>query len=547
VALSSEVLLTGSPEAAANKKEEKMRTKFAIALAIVAVCVTAAWAGWNPEFQVTDNEHGNSLGTTSAHKVVIGTVGEVDSVVHVVWYDYPDVYYKRYYPGSGWSEELVIGSAARYIPLPAIALDANGKDIHVVWMSERTSGKGRNKVTDMTIYYRKCVVTGPGNGGWGDTTDLCVTAASCYFRYDPRIACGASGQVVVAWDERHLDGSPLPYSIRFREYVSGAWQDEEPIAGPSDQHHSRPSIAADGSGDVSVSYNQFPKDEVYGHIIVTRRTSGDWQDPEDVTPGDDLFAYSAIEVNPEGNPHIVCWSVEIDGARDYNVYHTYLNDQGDWEDLEVVSDPAVEHVWNPKMFFTVDGVAHVIWALRDTDLVAQAIMYASCPYEGGTWTEPVELVTNDADGVNYPDITGGTDGTLFAVWQRTSTRTDTIGKGKKKKIVEVTEAQIWGMYNTPEGDGGQAEPLASSQLGVELVPNPAKAGRVAVHYSLPRAGRMTVTLVDISGRVVKTQEVAAQGMTGAVSVDVGGLTAGVYVARLVAGDLNVSKSLVVGR
>jgi hypothetical protein len=54
-----------------------------------------------------------------------------------------------------------------------------------------------------------------------------------------------------------------------------------------------------------------------------------------------------------------------------------------------------------------------------------------------------------------------------------------------------------------------------------------------------------VTLLDVSGRAVRTQEVAAAGRSGSFTIDVSGLNAGVYVARLVARDLSVSKSLVV--
>jgi serine protease AprX len=95
--------------------------------------------------------------------------------------------------------------------------------------------------------------------------------------------------------------------------------------------------------------------------------------------------------------------------------------------------------------------------------------------------------------------------------------------------------------------GPQGTPTVVSLSRIELFPNPSKAGRVTVSYSLPRAGQMTVTLFDVSGRAVRTQKVAASGVNGSVSIDVRGLSSGVYVARLKAEDFSVSKSLVVGR
>jgi len=95
--------------------------------------------------------------------------------------------------------------------------------------------------------------------------------------------------------------------------------------------------------------------------------------------------------------------------------------------------------------------------------------------------------------------------------------------------------------------GPQGEPTVVSLSSIELFPNPSKAGRVTVHYALPHPGPMTVTLFDVSGRAMRTQKVAESGVNGSVFIDVRGLSSGVYVARLVAGDLSVSKSLVVER
>ena len=519
-----------------------MRTKFAIALAIVAVCVTAAWAGWNDEFQITDNGLTNRTGGTGAHYAVIGEGG----VVHVVWTvdqasgDY--LYYKRYYPGSGWSEELEIGSGGSggLGPCPGIALDANGRDIHVVWRSTRTSGKGRNKVTDQTVYYSKCVVTGPGNGGWDDSpTDLCVNRADGYYgRWDPCIACGADGQVVVAWEEFWRGVSPTVHSVVFREYVSGAWQDEQVLTS-SDQYASRwTSIAAGDNGDVFVSYVPYAVDAQLsvGHVFVKRRISGTWY-LDNVTPELDSFGDAAIEVSPEyGHPHLVCTYVGWNGEYiTMHIYHTYRTDDG-WVDLgEPISDLG-KYQQKPHMFFFGD-MAHVVWEGRALDDAYYCIKYAACPYEGGTWTAPVDLVTNDAGTLHKPDIAGGTDGALLAVWERL----DIIAKKKG----EEWKYNVCGMYNTTGGDGGQAEPMALSRSCVELFPNPARAGHVAVHYSLPRAGQMTAKLLDVSGRVVKTREAAAAGLSGSFTLDAAGLEPGVYVVRIESGTTSQTQKLVI--
>jgi hypothetical protein len=90
-----------------------------------------------------------------------------------------------------------------------------------------------------------------------------------------------------------------------------------------------------------------------------------------------------------------------------------------------------------------------------------------------------------------------------------------------------------------------AAPIAISLPGVELFPNPAKAGRVMVQYTLPLAGPMTVTLLDVSGRAVKTQEIPASDRSGSFSINVSGLRAGVYILRLETGTSNLIRKLVI--
>jgi len=86
-----------------------------------------------------------------------------------------------------------------------------------------------------------------------------------------------------------------------------------------------------------------------------------------------------------------------------------------------------------------------------------------------------------------------------------------------------------------------------SLTGMELSPNPAHAGVVTVHYALPAGGPMKVTLFDISGRAVQTQSCRAVGSSGSLALDLGRLSAGIYVARLQSGDLSLSEKLVIER
>jgi hypothetical protein len=170
------------------------------------------------------------------------------------------------------------------------------------------------------------------------------------------------------------------------------------------------------------------------------------------------------------------------------------------------------------------GSAFVVWA-ESSSGSDRGIRYIAGNY--GNWSTPAWVTSGYSD--EYPSVTARSNGDVYVVWK------------------DGRNGQIWGRLYAPGTGGGQAQPTALSQSRIELFPNPAKAGRVTVQYSLPRAEPVRVTLLDVSGRAVRTQEVSATDRSGSFNVDVSGLNAGVYVARLVAGDLSVSKSLVVER
>jgi hypothetical protein len=105
--------------------------------------------------------------------------------------------------------------------------------------------------------------------------------------------------------------------------------------------------------------------------------------------------------------------------------------------------------------------------------------------------------------------------------------------------------QAFAKLTLPPAFGPQAEPTAISQSGIELFPNPAKAGRVTVQYSLPRAEPLRVTLLDVSGRAVRTQEVSTSDRSGSFSIDASGLRAGVYIVKLESGTGSLTRKFVI--
>ena len=488
-----------------------MRTKFAILLAIAAVCVTTAWAGWSAEELITSN--GGFLGFPNGHRIVVATNG----VRHLV----SAGYYNRYYPGSGWTPDLANQVGRR----PSIALDANGTTIHVVWLGSvkvPAGGKGKKMVSTDHVFYQKCVPGSSGNGGWvGTPRD--ITPNGYHPCGTPTVACYRDGNNVdhtavtwFVWDED---------TVGFCESVNGTWAAPQYFASGAGGAAFNPSITVDPLdryGDVFISFVVDPNTGG-SFVYVIRRHGGVWQAPERVTAGlEGQLAWPCTEVDPStGYPHIVGGNYPSIS----HIYHTYWDPVGGWQPLEMISDPSAPLSENANMFFS-GGSAFVVWA-ETSSSSGRGVRYSVRDPGTGEWSPPAWVSSGFYDEYAFPSVTARSNGDVYVVWR---------GIGG-----------IRGRLYTPGGGGGQAQPVALSQPGVELFPNPAKAGRVTVQYSLPCAEPLTVTLLDVSGRAVRTQEISTTDRSGSFSVDVSGLNAGVYVARLVAGDLSVSKSLVVER
>ena len=536
--LSSGVLPTGPSGAAEQKKkEESVRTKFAILLAVAVVCVTAAW-GWTPEVPITNNRLENYTSYNNGHKVVYDRNG----FGHLVWHDNKGeaVYYKRYDPNTGrWSKDLQLARTASY-PNPTIALDSNGTTIHVVWRMWKHVG-----TTNFHIYYWKCDPTGSGTDGWvGKPFDLCENVSGHDHVY-PAVACGPNGQVVVTWMEAW--GYPdVVRSYGFREFTtSGGWRPQELIDDPIPAYRWMPSISTDKSGNVFVAY--------YGSTLLGPRPSFDvyvksrlndvWQPWENATAGltdADSFLFPDLDVNPTtGRPHIVCHSYSIsvsetnppETTRYYYIYHSYSPSTGVWA-AQMISEKASSGGAN--MFFDANGTAHVVWHGYDADLTNFGIKYASCHGDDGSWTTPYPLTVN-ASSVRdvYANITVGADGVLYVVW----TRNNSASK---------YPYQIWGISSSGSfGEQAAGTTVPSREYTLHVSPNPASR-RMVVNYSLPVAGNVSLKLYDVSGAFVKT---VACGHTlpgsHAVSLSREGLARGAYILKLQSGASSVTRKLVI--
>jgi len=95
-------------------------------------------------------------------------------------------------------------------------------------------------------------------------------------------------------------------------------------------------------------------------------------------------------------------------------------------------------------------------------------------------------------------------------------------------------------------EGVMASRVPSAECRVTIEPNPLATGFAALRYSLPQPGPARLAVYDVAGRTVKYQQLVL-GRSGAVSLDLRHLSAGVYLVKLEAGAFTARQKLVVQR
>jgi hypothetical protein len=176
------------------------------------------------------------------------------------------------------------------------------------------------------------------------------------------------------------------------------------------------------------------------------------------------------------------------------------------------------------------------------DLVPQSFPLNNMVFDlsdGAAYLEPTDSVYVRCSDSKKDAKTGSID-FLSAEYQAKSG----ISPQTPVPIPDFKTAVFAKLMLLPHAFGPQAEPVTISQSGIELLPNPAKAGRVTVQYALPHAAPITVTLLDVSGRAVRTQEVASD-QRGPFALDASGLNAGVYILKLESGASSQTRKLVI--
>jgi N-acetylneuraminic acid mutarotase len=365
---------------------------------------------WEPDTQVTDNSMNNYLYYSNGHRLVIARNG----VRHLVWHNGSSVYYKRYYPGEGWTPDTMLSGAVSSF-CPSVALDSDGASIHVVWEAYQHIGHSYYH-----IVYDRCTPTSNGNGGWDTTRDICTSHDSAYHYY-PVVAC-APNRVAVSWYEYNAGGGA--YMVGFRECLSGAWQNQVELDSiGSSYYRSMPSLAVAPDGDVFLTYYGTQPAQSSYHVYVKRRLSNAWQATEDATPMLSYAALNCIALNPlTVRPHVVCYGMGNDGY--YRIYHNWRGGAGWQSSCDTVSQPGPtpgRSCYYPNIEFTRDGAAEVTWFVYPKPNGGYGVRFNERS-PAGDWGAPVWLSDSSTSYSDYyPNVATDVNGGVYVVWYSSRT------------------------------------------------------------------------------------------------------------------------------
>jgi hypothetical protein len=157
-----------------------------------------------------------------------------------------------------------------------------------------------------------------------------------------------------------------------------------------------------------------------------------------------------------------------------------------------------------------------------------------------TWAEFDELPAMAASGKVRKVYAGGSmvsvDGTLFAL--------------KGNKTYELWRYALgsnspFGIGHSspePSPDGVMAAQTTLGSWRLSVSPNPLASGFAVLRYNLPKAGPATLNVFDVAGRTVLTQTMAL-GQTGAASLDLRRLKAGVYLVEVTTEGYSTTQKL----
>lgn len=367
---------------------------------------------WEPETRLTDNDYSDFCYWSTQRRVVVDAEGRVHVAWHVMNSDLGtyrfQIYYKRWYPGSGWTADTMLSSdlyaASVFCKYPSLAVDSAGI-VHAVWAGGSDDG------ADEVVYHKSCVPGVSGNGGWEPVSRPLSVSAPSVGKNCPTVTATPDGRVHAAW----LEG--VNASVVYRERIDTTWQDPLMVEGGSN-YKAYPAIAGGPDDRLHLTWYGREGSSGYYDVFYKARTGTTWGTTENVSYGVRHQMYQSIAVNPAtGFPHVLwqCYGASDNKRR---IVHRW-RDTGGWQPTDTLSEPAdTLNQETGQLIFTLDGRGHAAWGGRSAQWPTLTQFRYSERSAAGDWSAPFN-VTDTNGSRERPSIAAGGGAApedVHAVW-----------------------------------------------------------------------------------------------------------------------------------
>jgi hypothetical protein len=249
---------------------------------------------------------------------------------------YQSIFVNRYAAGSGWTGAVAIDAGNENAFGPHVAFDADGNGM-AVWFQF-------NGAYD-SIYARRYVA----GLGW-TSAELLETGDGD--AANPQVAFDGAGNATAVW--RQFDGASD--SIYANRYVAGFGWTVAVLLETDDGQAVNPRVACDASGNVVVVWNQYAggHDNIYANRYVP---GSGWTGPIDIDAGDLNADIPQVAFDSAGNAMAV-WR-QFDGAYDSIYANRYVPGSG-WQGAGLV-ETGTGHAGSPRVALDASGNALAVW------------------------------------------------------------------------------------------------------------------------------------------------------------------------------------------
>jgi len=191
---------------------------------------------------------------------------------------------------------------------------------------------------------------------------------------------------------------------------------------------------------------------------------------------------------------------------------------------------ACEIPWAPSIYLTNDG--GITWTLQSIPVAATINRVSAIKNTPGAFviSDPFAgiFATTDNFVTTYPITTNSNplSGWTLLMYDATIGWTNPINTITDSALIKISNAV------TGINDGNTLSNLSS----LNILPNPVEVGYALVSYSLKTIADVTITLYDVSGKVIKHQNEKGKAGNNAMVFDFKNIQTGLYLLKLENGN-----------